>query len=91
MALDGKPKFDLNQFNQVYLDRLRQRVIQAGKRGMYVYVMLFDGWSVEIKSPSTHQPWKGHPFNLSNNVNGVNGDLIDDGQGGRRILYRIPW
>ena len=29
-ALDGKPKYDLTQFNQVYFDRLRERVIEAG-------------------------------------------------------------
>ena len=28
-ALDGKPKFDLTQFNQAYFDRLRARVIAA--------------------------------------------------------------
>ena len=37
-ALDGKPKFDLAQFNQAYFDRMRQRVIEAGNRGIYVSV-----------------------------------------------------
>src|SRR5579859_3449658 len=46
-ALDGKPKFDLTQFDQSYFDRLRQRVIDAGNRGIYVSVMLFNGWSVD--------------------------------------------
>jgi hypothetical protein len=43
LALDGKPKFDLSQFNQAYFDRMRQRVIDAGSRGIYVSVMLFNG------------------------------------------------
>ena len=81
-AFDGKNKFNLNQFNQVYFDRMRQRVIQARDRGIYVSIMLFDGWSVETKFPSTHQPWKGHPYKLSNNINNVNGDLNNDSQGG---------
>ena len=44
-ALDGLPKFDFNQFNQEYFDRLRDRVEAAGDRGIYTSVMLFEGWS----------------------------------------------
>jgi len=81
-AFDNQNKFDLTKFNQAYFDRMRQRIIQARDRGIYVSIMLFDGWSVETKFPATHQPWKGHPFKLSNNVNNINGDTNDDGQGG---------
>jgi hypothetical protein len=81
-AFDGGNKFDLTQLNQAYFDRMRQRVIAAGDRGIYVSIMLFDGWSVETKFPASHQPWKGHPFNSQNNINGVDGDLNDDNQGG---------
>jgi uncharacterized protein YjdB len=82
VALDGKPKFDLNQFNQAYFDRMRQRVIDAGSRGIYVSVMLFNGWSVGTKSGSAlNNPWQGHPFNAANNINGINGDTNGDGLG----------
>jgi hypothetical protein len=82
LALDGKPKFDLTQFNQAYFDRLRSRVQAAGARGIYVSVMLFDGWSVAQKGGSADNfPWKGHPFNAANNVNGIDGDTNGDGQG----------
>ena len=81
-ALDGKLKFDLNQFNQAYFDRLRQRVIDAGSRDIYVSVMLFDGWSVATKGGlALNNPWKGHPFNSANNINGINGDTNGDGLG----------
>lgn len=79
-ALDGKPKFNLNQFNQAYFDRVRSRVIAAGQRGIYVSIMLFDGWSVDSKFGS-HQPFLGHPFNQANNVNGINGDPNGNGSG----------
>lgn len=85
-AFDGGNKFDLEQFNQAYFDRLRERVIEAGERGMYVSVMLFDGWSIEMKFPETHQPWRGHPFNINNNVNGVSGDMDGNGHGGETHL-----
>jgi hypothetical protein len=80
-ALDGKPKFDLSQFNQAYFDRMRQRVQQAGQRGIYVSVMLFDGWSIESKGYWGNNPWPGHPYHAANNINGVNGDVNGDGEG----------
>jgi hypothetical protein len=78
-ALDGKPKFDLKQFNQAYFDRLRSRVIEAGERGIYVSVMLFQGWSIEDKGEGN--PWIHHPYNGANNINGINGDLNSNGEG----------
>jgi hypothetical protein len=79
-AYDGGNKFDLTRFNQAYFDRLRERVILARDRGMYVTIMLFDGWSVESKY-DRHVPWIGHPYNLVNNANNVDGDIDDNGQG----------
>jgi hypothetical protein len=81
-ALDGKPKFDLNRFNEAYFKRLRSRVLAARKKGIYVSVMLFNGFSIEIKEGGKGEnPWKGHPFNEENNINGVNGDLQAQGSG----------
>lgn len=81
-APDGKPKFDLSQFNQSYFDRVRARVQDAGSRGIYVSIMLFDGWSITTKPGSVaNNPWKGHPFNSANNINGINGDTNGDGLG----------
>ena len=75
-ALDGKPKFDLTRFNQDYFDRLRSRVVAARDRGIYVAVMLSNGFSVaRSKGGSTKgNPWRGHPFHRQNNVNGIDGD-----------------
>jgi hypothetical protein len=77
-ALDGRPKFDLNQFNDTFFQRLRERVVAAGKKGIYVSVMLFQGWSIEKKVGLPGNPWLGHPFNKANNVNGIDGDLNND-------------
>jgi uncharacterized membrane protein YgcG len=74
-ATDGKPKFDLTKLDQAYFDRLRQRVIAAGERGVWVSIMLFQGFSLSTTE------WGGHPFNKSNNINGVNGDDNGDGDG----------
>ena len=76
-SADGKLKFDLNRFNQAYFDRLRSRVIAAGNKGIYVDIMLFEGWVIK-GSPTS---WAYHPFNKNNNISGINGDLNNNGNG----------
>jgi hypothetical protein len=81
-ALDGKPKFDLTKFNQAYFDRLSTRVTQAGNRGIYVAVMLFQGWSIQKPNiEHRNNAWRGHPFNAANNINGINGDTKGNNSG----------
>ena len=90
-AADGRPKFDVTKFNQAFFDRLRSRVVAAGDRGMYVGVMLFQGFSVARKSRSRRDtPWAYHPFHRANNVNGINGDLNGDGEGYETHEMRVP-
>jgi hypothetical protein len=89
-ALDGGPKFDLGQFNQAYFDRLRSRVVEAGDRGIYVSIMPFQGWSLEMKKQKGANPWEGHPFNIKNNINGINGDPDGDGFGTEVHTLSVP-
>jgi len=70
-AVDGLPKFDLDTFNPAYFDRMRTRIQQAGERGIYCAVMLFQGWSLHKTSAEYGDPWPVHPFNAPNNINGV--------------------
>ena len=79
LALDRNPKFNLEKFNQKYFDRLRARIMEAGEHGIYVSVMLFNGWSIEKKGGAGN-PWLGHPFNKDNNINGIDGDLNGDNE-----------
>src|SRR6266542_5151382 len=77
-ATDGKPKFDLDRFDPGFFDRLRERVVASGERGIYVSVMLFEGFSLHLTAaPDNIQ---GHPFHGANNVNGVGIRSIDDYQ-----------
>ena len=78
---DGDPKFDLTRFNDRYFERVRSRVAAAREHGIYVSVMLFQGWSIESKPNQPGNPWSGHPFNRDNNINGIDGDANADGQG----------
>lgn len=76
LTADGKAKFDLTKFNQAYFDRMRARIIAARDRGMYVSVMLFEGFELQF-----YDAWKCHPFNRDNNINGIDGDANGDGRG----------
>ncbi|SHN75324.1 hypothetical protein [Cryptosporangium aurantiacum] len=75
-AKDGKPRFDLERFDESFFDRLRDRVIRAGEAGIYVGVMLFDGWALHLSPAPDHV--EGHPFHAGNNVNGTSVTSIDD-------------
>ncbi len=77
-AKGGKPKYDLSKFDPAFFDRLRERVIAAGKDGIYVAVMFFDGWALHL-SPAPDNI-EGHPFFAANNVNGVGITSIVDYQ-----------
>lgn len=92
VANDGEPKFDLTRVNEDYFKRLRERVVAAQRRGMYVSVMLFEGWELQFTDA-----WEHHPFHAPNNVNGIEADLngdmkaleyttLDRSEMGRRVL-----
>jgi hypothetical protein len=79
LALDGLPRFDLSRFDESYFQRRRDRVAVAQARGMYVSVMLFEGYGLQFAEEP--YAWLAHPLNAANNVNGVNGDADGDGAG----------
>ncbi len=85
-ALDGKPRFDLEKFDATYFERLRSRVRAAGERGIYVSVMLFEGWGLQHMADA----WKAHPFHPDNNVNGIDGDADRDGRGLELHTMKVP-
>jgi hypothetical protein len=81
-ALDGKLKFDLRQFNQLYFDRLSSRIVAAGDKGIYVSIMLFEGWGLSNDEKNReYDCWTWHPFNINNNINGISADSNGDGKG----------
>jgi hypothetical protein len=66
-ANDGAPRFDFNRLDQSYFDRLKSRIVTAGDNGIYVSVMLFNGFELQFET----NPRDGNPFEPSNNINGV--------------------
>jgi len=84
--VDGKPRFDLTQFDPEYFQRLRTRVKAARDRGIYTSVMLFEGWAMQ------HAPgaWAHHPCHPRNHVNGLTVDADGDGNGLELYTLRDP-
>jgi hypothetical protein len=76
LAKDGKPRFDLERFDENFFDRLRKRVAKAWDAGIYVGVLLFDGWALHLSPPPDNI--EGHPFHAQNNVNDVSATSIND-------------
>jgi hypothetical protein len=68
LASDGKPKFNLDEFDTAYFQRLHDRVAAAQARGIYVSVMLFDGWDL---ANGYNAATGGFPMAAGNNTNGV--------------------
>jgi len=60
----------------------------AGERRIYVSVMLFEGHG--LHASLAPWCWDGHPFNVHNNINGINGDSDGDGRGLETHTLRIP-
>lgn len=65
LALDGKPKFNLDVFDSDYFNRLRIRLVAAQSKGMYASIMLFEGWAQQFSANHL----ANHPFHPGNNIN----------------------
>ncbi|MDP1689289.1 MAG: Ig-like domain-containing protein [bacterium] len=91
LSADGKLKFNLAQFDQAYFDRLRLRTIAARDKGIYVSVMLFEGWCLAGQELDNRRDcWTWHPFNINNNMNGISADTNGDGKGFEFYTSMIP-
>lgn len=92
-AIDGQPRFDLTRFNPDYFERLRDRIESAQRRGIYVAVMLFQGFSLDKRrgrKETQGNAWHGHPMNTANNVNGINGNPSGDDSGRETHTLGVP-
>ncbi len=61
---DGGNKFDLDKWDKKYFQRLRNFVLEAGRRGIVVEMTLFS-------SLYRDEGWKSSPLNGKNNVNKI--------------------
>lgn len=61
---DGEKKFDLNEWNPAYFERLKDFIKLAEDLGITVEVSLFC-------ATYDDRYWQRHPFNPGNNINGI--------------------
>ena len=66
-ANDGGNKFELNDWDPVFWDRLKGYLQDCEDRGIIVCIQFFDECSVEAGS----KRWNHHPFNPQNNINSI--------------------
>jgi hypothetical protein len=85
-AVDGKSKFDLTRFDEAYFERMRSRIRLAGERGIYVSIMLFEGWAIQMSETQKTNAWQAHPFRGPNNVNAMDADATGQGANYFKLL-----
>jgi len=84
--------FDLSQFDQSYFDRIRDRVMAARDRGIYVAIMLFQWRETpdDIPTENPHFMFVNHPFHPANNINGIDPDQNGNGKAEELHTLLIP-
>ncbi|UCD28419.1 MAG: hypothetical protein JSV03_15260 [Planctomycetota bacterium] len=69
-ANDGKPKYDLDKFNNAYWKRTVQYFQDCVKGGIFPLVQIWGECYVEGGSQGSDR-WNEHPFNPDNNINNI--------------------
>lgn len=66
-ANDRGKKFNLDEWDPVYWQRLKDAVEYAATKNVYLQIMVFDECGLE----KANHRWNQHPFNPDNNINGL--------------------
>jgi len=72
-ANDGKPKYDLTKWDEQFWAEMRDACAYAASKDIFLEIDLWEecGMEADSSAPGTHR-WSYHPFNPSNNINGLN-------------------
>lgn len=74
-ANDGGLKFDLEQFDEVFFERLERRCRDLQNRGIYISIMLFELYGfLDGEKVDGQRLWEGNMFHGVNNINGIDVD-----------------
>jgi hypothetical protein len=75
-SAEGQKEFDYTDYLK-WMKKYNFNFIMAGEYGIYLSIMLFEGWGIQF-SPNAYE---NHPFHPANNINGIVGDVDGDGKG----------
>lgn len=70
-ANDGLPKYNLTHWDSNFWTRMKDMCAYAQSKDVYLGIMLFDECGIEAPQSAGDHRWDWHPFNPSNNVNGL--------------------
>lgn len=70
-ANDGLPKYNLTHWDSNFWARVKDACAYTQSKNIYLSIMLFDECGMEAPKSSDDHRWDWHPFNPSNNVNGL--------------------
>jgi hypothetical protein len=68
-ARNGRPKFDLDRWDERFWKRLNQYFADCEHRGIFVLLQMFD----EPYTEGGEERWGSNPFNPDNNINDIPG------------------
>jgi uncharacterized repeat protein (TIGR01451 family) len=73
IANDGLPKYDLTKWDEQFWEEMRDACAYAASKDIFLEIDLWEecGMEADNSAPGTHR-WSYHPFNPSNNINGLN-------------------
>ncbi len=78
-ANDGGLKFDLQQFDEAFFQRLQDRCRDLQNRVVYISVMLFELYGfLDGEEVNGQRLWDGNLFHGANNINGIDVDRNQD-------------
>ncbi len=62
-------KYDLDQWNPQYWDRLDTMLAETAKRGIYVQIEIWDRFDYTDNRADDPRRWQDHPYSPANNIN----------------------
>lgn len=81
-AKDGAQKYNLTHWDSNFWSRVKDLCAYAQSKNIYISIILFDECGIEAPNSSSDHRWDYHPFNPSNNVNGLSfptsGDCVPE-------------
>jgi len=70
-ANDGLQKYNLTHWDTNFWSRLKDACAYAQSKDVYLSIILFDECGIEAPTSSSNHRWDWHPFNPTNNVDGL--------------------
>lgn len=82
MALDGRPKYNLDLFDPQLFNHFLEIARYAQSKGIYLQLTIMDAWNIKANKLDTGWGWRYHAFNGENNIQGLDASSGSNGSYG---------